>query len=162
MKKSINYVLLVVVFIVLVCSITITTLFIKYKDKGNFILNRTYSDVLFTNTIIETDNDVKIKLDNDKKSIHVETGNLNENTEFTIDIKNIGNKDIKVKNYSFSNIDTNGNKDNVKITASVKEGDIIKGSDSIKLNVLVEYTGKKEEGLYLNFNINYLFEEVNV
>ena len=101
MKKSINYVLLVVVFIVLVCSITITTLFIKYKDKGNFILNRTYSDVLFTNTIIETDNDVKIKLDNDKKSIHVETGNLNENTEFTIDIKNIGNKDIKVKNYSF-------------------------------------------------------------
>ena len=42
MKGSIKYILLIIVFIVFVCSITITNLFIKYDESGSFDLKKEY------------------------------------------------------------------------------------------------------------------------
>ena len=160
MKGFLKYTLLIILFIILVASITLSKLILNYQEKGTFELNRTYSDVLFSNIIINEET-VSIKVDNNSKSIHIMIPNLKE-LEFDVDLKNIGNKDVKIKNFSYSNIVSNANNNEVEITSSLKEGDIISGSGTNKLNVKIKYKGKSSEYIYYNFNINYVFEEVNL
>ena len=160
MKGFLKYTLLIILFIILVASITLSKLILNYQEKGTFELNRTYSDVLFSNIIINEET-VSIKVDNNSKSIHIMIPNLKE-LEFDVDLKNIGNKDVKIKNFSYSNIVSNANNNEVEITSSLKEGDIISGSGTKKLNVKIKYKGKSKEKIYYNFNINYVFEEVNL
>ena len=156
MKGFLKYTLLILLFIILVASITLSRLILGYQEKGTFELYRTYSDVLFSNVIIE--DDASVKLDNSNKSIHVEISDLKE-VEFEVDLKNIGNKDVIIKNFSYSNIVSNAETNEVEITSSLKEGDIISGSGIKKLNVKVKYKGKSKEQIHYNFNINYVFEE---
>ena len=162
MRNSIKYVLFILVFIVLVFSVTFSRVYTKYKDQGVFELKRNNCDIIFYNAIISGNNDVKIKINNNDKSIHIESKDFKDKIEFSIDLKNIGNEEMILKNYSISNIDTNGNKDNFIIKTSLDQNQRIKGSQSIKLNVVVENIGKDQDDLYYNFNLNYVFEEVKL
>ena len=160
MKDKVYYIIMVVVFILLVVTSTITFLVINNSEKGTSNFIKKYYDIMFSNTIINDDN-VLVKVDNDNDSIHVEIPNLKKTITFSLDLKNIGNKDAYVSNYSFSNIDTNVDLDNVNISVSIPRDEIIKGGSDKKLNVTVNYNSVNNNITpYYNFNINYLFNEV--
>ena len=160
MKNGLKYILLVLLIILLVASITISTLVIKYETNGDFSLVKQYKEIHFSNIIM--DKDISIKINEEDTSIHIEIPKFDSEVEFSIDLRNIGNQDTKLKNFSYTNIVTNLDQNNIVITPSLKEGDIIKGGEIRRLNVLVKYNGKIPSESYLNFNINYLFEEENL
>jgi plasmid rolling circle replication initiator protein Rep len=160
MKKSLKYILLVLLIILLVASITISTLIIKYETKGDFSLVKQYKEIHFNNIIM--DKDISIKINEEDTSIHIEIPEFNNEVEFSIDISNIGNQDTILKNFSYTNIVTNLDQNNLLIIPSLKEGDVIKGGEKRRLNVVIKYNGKVPSESYLNFNINYLFSEENL
>ena len=160
MKKSINYIIFIILLIVLVISMTLSVLFLKYKDQGKFNLSRKKFDIVFTNAIVNDEN-VKFKINNEKKYIHIDISKLPKEIQLSVDIKNIANIDALVKNFSYSNIDTNAQEGEVSITTSINNGEIIKKGEAKKLNIVIKNNTNKED-LYYNFNINYLFEEYNL
>ena len=160
MKKSIKIIVFVITFIALIASITISVLYTKYSEQGNFELSRKRFDVVFSNPIVNDDN-ITIKLDNDNKSIHVEIADVVGTKEISLDVKNIANIDALVKNYSYSNIDTNAKENEISIYTSINNGDVIKKGDSKKLNIIIKNNSNRSD-IYYNFNINYLFEEYNL
>lgn len=160
MKYSIKYVALISVFVVFVASITISILFTRYKEQGNFLLSRKRFDVAFSNVLVD-DSDVKVKLDNENKSIHIDVSNLESSKEASVDIMNIANIDALVKNYSISNIETNAKDGSIEVKASVVGGDTIKKGERKKLIITIK-NNSKDKDIYYNFNINYLFEEYNL
>ena len=151
MKKSINYIIFIILLIVLVISMTLSVLFLKYKDQGKFNLSRKKFDIVFTNAIVN----------NEKKYIHIDISKLPKEIQLSVDIKNIANIDALVKNFSYSNIDTNAQEGEVNITTSINNGEIIKKGEAKKLNIVIKNNTNKED-LFYNFNINYLFEEYNL
>ena len=160
MKKYIKYILLVVVFIAFIVSITISVLFTKYKEQGNFLLSRKRFDVVFSNVLVEKDN-MSVKLDNANKSIHIKVNNISDTEEVSLDIKNIANIDAVIKNYSISNLDTNAQDGTVIVDLSTNNGDVIKKGETKKLFIIIK-NNSKDKDIYYNFNINYLFEEYNL
>lgn len=160
MKKYLKYIILVAVFVVLVVSITISMLFTRYKEQGKFEVSRKSFNVIFTNVLVDKDN-IKVKLDNDNKSVHIKTIDLANVEEVSLDIKNIANKDAVIKNYSLSNIVTNSKAGEIIIDVSAKNGDVIRKGETKKLIITIKNNTKKKN-LYYNFNINYLFEEYNL
>lgn len=162
MKDKIYYSIMIIVFILLVVASTITFLVINNSETGTSKFIKKYYDIMFVNTTLNN-NDMIVKVDNDKDSIHIEIPNLNEinNNTFSLDVKNIGNEDVVVNNYSFSNIDTNINSNDIEVLVSLNKDEIIRGSSDKKLNVTINYKGNdKNITPYYNFNINYLFDEV--
>ena len=160
MNKYLKYIILIVLFILLVVSITVSILFTKYKVQGVFSLSRKRFEIVFTNVLVNDDN-IKVKLDNSNKSIHINAEDLKKQEEVSLDIKNIANIDAIIKNYSISNVDTNSNNDNVTVKVSTENGDIIKKGETKKLIITIN-NNSKDKGIYYNFNINYLFEEYNL
>ena len=165
MKNIHNYIAIIILFIVLVFIITITNLYIKYSEKGTINTIKKYYDVMFNNTTIDYDSQISVKTNSDNDSIHIEIPNLKERKEFDIyiDATNIGNIDVVVDNYSISNIISNVDNSKVDISASLIKEDVLKGSESKKINIKVKYNGNdKNITPYINFNINYVFNEVKI
>ncbi len=162
MKGSIKYILLIIVFIVFVCSITITNLFIKYDETGSFSLKKEYYEIRFNDTRINYDIDAKVKINNDSNSLHFELSNLNDYIEektFYVYVTNLGNQDAYVTNMYLSNIDTNENGDKVDIYTSINNGDRLFGGEKVILIVKIKYNSKEsKDKKYYNFNINYAFD----
>jgi hypothetical protein len=162
MKGSIKYILLIIVFIVFVCSITITNLFIKYDETGSFDLKKEYYEIRFNDTRINYDVDAKIKINNDSNSLHFELSNLNDYIEektFYVYVTNLDNQDAYVTNMYLSNIDTNENGDKVDIYTSINNGDRLFGGEKVILIVKIKYNSKEsKDKKYYNFNINYAFD----
>ena len=160
MKKYLKYIILIVVFVVLVVSITMSMLFTRYKEQGKFEVSRKSFNVIFTNVLVDKDN-IKVKLDNDNKSVHIKTIDLANVEEVSLDIKNISNTDAVIKNYSISNVVTNSKSGDVSINISTKNADVIKKGETKKLIITIN-NNSKDKNIYYNFNINYLFEEYNL
>ena len=160
MKNSLKYIVLVLLIVLLVASITVSTLVIKYESNGDFSLIKQYKEIHFSN--ITMNKDISIKINENDTSIHVEIPNFDSEVEFSVDMSNIGNQDAILKNFSYTNIMTNLDQNNIEITPSLKEGDSIRGGEIRRLNVVVKYNGKIPSESYLNFNINYLFGEENL
>lgn len=163
MKNSIKYIIFMVVIIGCVVCLTISYLHAHYKEIGEISVIKKYYDIMFTNAIVNG-NDASIKIDNDNDSIHLEIPNFKDNTLlYSVDLINIGNVDVNIDSVSYTNIDTNINKDDVKITTSLSKGDLIKGGEQKKINIRIDYIGsKKLDNNYYNFNINYVFEKVSI
>ena len=128
MKEKIKYISLIAVFIILVFSITITNLLLKYDETGSFASNKEYYEIRFNNVKIDYDIDTKIKINNDSSSIHFEIADLNDFIDektFYIDVTNLGNKDAYVTNMYLSNIDTNEDSDKVDVFVNINNGDIL-------------------------------------
>ena len=161
MRKIHNYILLIILFVLFIFGITMTHLYIKYSETGTVNVNKKYSDIIFTNTIIDYESDLSVKANSNDDSIHVEIPNLKEykEFEFSVDATNVGNVDTIVEGYSISNIVSNVNVSDISIETSLLKDEIIKGSVSKKIIIKVKYLGKEKEP-YINFNINYLFNEV--
>ena len=160
MKGSFKYIIIVLLLCVLVISITLSTLFIKYKEQGKFNVIRKNFDVVFTNQYVKDDN-VKLKINNDKDYLHIDISNIKKEVSIDVDVMNIANIDALVKNYSYSNIDTNAKENEISIYTSINNGDVIKKGDSKKLNIIIKNNSNRSD-IYYNFNINYLFEEYNL
>lgn len=157
MKKGFKYILFITIFMVLVISITISILLVKYKDQGKFNVIRKNFNVVFTNAVVENEG-VTVKIDNEKKFVHVEIEKLEREVEISLDIKNIANINALVKNFSYSNIYSNSIDGDVSITSSIKNGDVIKSGEAKKLIIKVKNNTNRND-IYYNFNVNYLFEE---
>ena len=164
MKNSLKYIILVILVIALVVLITFTYLNLHYSQKGTIKVNKNYYDIVFSNIMVEQDG-VKIKVNNTDDSIHIEVPNIIETKEinFSLDVKNIGNKDVLVDNFSYTNVDGNIDTSKVEIISSLEKNTTIKGGESRKLFVTIKYDGKEKiEDSYYNFNINYVFDEVKL
>lgn len=164
MKNTLKYIILLILSIVLVVSITFTYLDLHYSEKGTIKINNGYYDIVFSNVLVEND-DAKVKINNDEDSIHIGVNNIIENKEIelSLDLKNIGSKDVFVDNFSYANIDSNVDLSKIEIISSLEKNTIIKGGESKKLFVKIKYNGKEKiEDSYYNFNINYVFQEVKL
>jgi len=162
MKKSNKYILLIVVFIILIVSITITYLSIHYKEQGTGRIIKKYYDIVFVNATIKDNNDVSIKLDSENDNIHVEIPSLSNEVTFSIDAKNIGNEPVNIENYSITNRSSNENINDIEVDLSINQGEMIKGGETKRINVTVKYNGESEEIVNYNFNINYVFSKVKL
>ena len=166
MKDKIKYISLIAVFVILVFSITITNLLLKYDESGSFESNKEYFDIKFSNIKINYEIDTKIKVNNEGNSLHFELSDLNDFIEektFYIDVTNVGNKSAYVTNMYLSNIDTNESGDKVDIYTSINNGDEILGGEQKRLIVKIKYNSKEsKEKKYYNFNINYNFDKVSL
>lgn len=164
MKNTVKYILLLILSIILVVCITFTYLKIHYFEKGTIKINNSYYDIVFSNILVEN-NDLMIKTNDGSDSIHIEVNNIIENKEIelSLDMKNIGSRDVIVDNYSYMNIDSNVDLSKVEITSSIEKNDVIKGGESKKLFIKIKYNGKEKiDNSYYNFNINYVFNEVKL
>ena len=165
MKNIHNYIAIIILFVVLVFSITITHLYIKYSETGTFNTVKKYYDIIFTNTTIDYESELSVKANSDNDSIHIEIPNLKERKEFeiSVDAVNVGNVDCVVDNYSISNIVSNIDTSKIEIEASLIKDELIKGSESKRIIIKIKNgSNTKEENPYINFNINYVFNEVKI
>ena len=165
MKNSIKYISLVGVFIILIFSITITNLLLKYDETGTFNYKKEYFDIKFSNAKINYDIDAIIKMNDDDSNLHFELNDLNDYIEekyFYVDINNLGNQDVTVTNMYFSNIDSSVDSEKVDVFTNIKNGDRISAGSSKRLVVRVKYNSKKSKDKnYYKFNINYSFDKVS-
>ena len=156
--------MLFLLIVVLVFSVSITYIVIEKDETGAGTIKTKYYDIMFTNTSIDFDSKMEIKIDDAKDKISINIPDLNEFKEsnsFSIDVKNIGNIDAYVENVSLTNIKTNIETENINIDMSLTKEDIIKGSESKKLILTITYKGKNTEEIpQISFDINYKFNEV--
>ena len=155
MKNGLKYFILIMLFVIMALSITISTLYIKYEIKGKFNYIKNYYEIKYSNVIMDNDN-ITVKVDEKNNSIHVDIPELIKENTICIDITNLGSSDIVVDSYSIMNIDTSLNKDNISVTTSLNIDDEIKGGYSKKIIVNIK-NNNKDKGYY-NFNINYMFK----
>ncbi len=156
MKNSLKYVILIILFIVLVISVTVSNLFIKYETKGEFNYKNKYYEIKYSN-ITMNNNQTMVKIDEENNSIHISIPTLEKKEVISFDITNIGNSDIIFDNYSITNIDTIVNTDNVIVNTSINKNELIKGGNSKK--VIINIINNNKNNGYYNFNINCLFKE---
>ena len=163
MKNGIKYIIFIIVVICCAGGLTMSYLHAHYKETGEINISKKYYDIMFTNAIV-SGSDTSIKIDNDNDSIHFDIHNFSDKVLlYSIDLINIGNVDVNVDSISYTNVDTNFDKNDVKITTSISKGDLVKGGEQKKLNVTLEYLGNnKIENNYYNFNINFVFEKVSI
>lgn len=163
-KNNFVYAVCIVLFVVLVTSVTITYLVINEKDRGISDVSKKYYDVIFSNVSIDYESDISVKINNEKDYIHIVIPNLNEferSSSFAIDVKNIGNISAYVEKMHLSNIISNIDPSKVNVDVSLVKDDIIKGGESKKLIITITYIGKEKiEIPNYEFNINYSFNEV--
>lgn len=166
MKDKTKYTILIFAFVMLVCVVTITHLFIHYEKDGSVLVNKKYYDIVYSNLNIDYDTSMSVKTNEDNDTIKVNIPNLNEfkkSESFSLDVKNIGNIDASISEANIMNIDTNVPKSKVKVDVSLLESNVIKGSESKKLNVTITYLGDNTIlNPYYNFVIKYVFDEVNL
>jgi hypothetical protein len=163
-KNNFIFIMLFLLIVVLVFSVSITYFVIQKSMTGTGIVETSYYDILFTNTTIDFDSKIEVKINDEEDKISIKVPDVNEFLEensFTIDVKNIGNIDAYVDSMFLSNIDSNIETENFNIDISLVRDDVIKGSESKKLRISITYKGEKlEEESYFNFDINYKFNEV--
>ena len=154
--KTSKYVIIVLLFIALVITVTVSTLYIKYEIKGEFDYSKNYYEMKYSN--IEMDNDdIVVKINESNNSIHVDIPELNKESIISIDLTNIGSDSAILDSYQVLNIDTSLNKDNVIVTTSLLKDEVIKGGYSKKLIIKVKNNNKAKG--YYNFNIDMMFKE---
>lgn len=156
--------MLFLLIVVLVFSISITYIVIEKDETGAGTIKTKYYDIMFTNTSIDFDSKMEIKIDDAKDKISINIPDLNEFKEsnsFSVDVRNIGNIDAYVENVNLTNIKTNTNTEDINIDMTLRKEDIIKGSESKKLILTITYKGKNTEEIpQISFDINYKFNEV--
>lgn len=156
--------MLFLLIVVLVFSISITYIVIEKDETGAGTIKTKYYDIMFTNTSIDFDSKIEIKIDDAKDKISINIPDLNEFKEsnsFSVDVRNIGNIDAYVENVNLTNIKTNTNTEDINIDMTLRKEDIIKGSESKKLILTITYKGKNTEEIpQISFDINYKFNEV--
>ena len=161
MKDTTKFIFMVIVFMVLVVSMTFCYLFLHYKEKGDVNITKKYYDIKFINAVVSENIKSSVKINNDNDSFHVEIPNMNKDKSATIslDVINIGNISVYVDNYSITNGNTNARSTDFDIDVSLKKGELIKGGESKKVIVKVKYKGNNSDDVFYNFNVNYLFNK---
>jgi hypothetical protein len=102
--------MLFLLIVVLVFSVSITYIVLEKDETGKGTIKTSYYDIMFTNTTIDFDSKLEVKIDDDKDKISINIPDLNEFKEpnsFSIDVKNIGNIDSYVENVNLTNIKAN-------------------------------------------------------
>ncbi len=165
MKKSSDegnkflYILSLILFIILVFSITITYLFIFKENNGSVDIVNKYYDVVFNNVM--TNDDIIVKVNNN--NIYVSVKDINELSTpktFYIDMVNIGNLNAVVDGVYISNMSDYNIGKYLNVETSILKDDVLKGSQKKKLMVKFSYLGHSKVNKGFKFNINYLFKEV--
>ena len=159
MKNKLKYIINILLLLILLGFTIYAYIDIHYSKKGSIINNSSYYDIKFTNVVVNNEElIVKVNDNNDSLSIQIPNLSKGKRYSFSVDLKNIGNEDINIKNVLYNNINTNVEESNVLIETSLLESEIIKGGEEKKLDVFVNYNGNDlVENKYYNFDINYYF-----
>lgn len=163
-KNKFVYFMIFLLIVVLVFSVTITYIVVQKEETGIGNISTSYYDILFTNTTIDFESKMEVKIDDTKDKISINIPDLNEfkqSNSFTIDVKNIGNIDAYVDNMFLGNLKSNVETENINIDISLIKDDVLKGAESKKLIITITYKEQViEETPYFSFDINYKFSEV--
>lgn len=163
-QNKLPYFMLYILASILVISITMTYIIIQKDENGAGMITTNYYDIMFTNTTIDFDSKIQVNIDDEKDKISINIPNINEyknKNSFSVDVINIGNIDAYVENMYLNNISTDIETSNINLDISFVKDDVIKGSESKKIIISIEYTGEElKEETGFSFDINYKFTEV--
>lgn len=164
MKEKITYTLIVLLFSILVLSLSLYYLFNGFSIRGNAEVLKKYYDIKLNNVSIDYETEMTVTLDNNEGVIKVKIPDLNKfkkTNSFSVDLTNIGNIDAKIVNVNIENIFTNIDTKNVNIELSLNKDNVIKGGETKRLIVNLTYNGNdKIDQPYYEFSIKYVFDEV--
>lgn len=160
-KNKLIYFLIIIIFTLLVFSITYTYLFIYKESRGKAEFVNKYSDVVFLN--VTSEDDLSLKINGNIIGVNVDDINdLIKPKTFYMDATNIGNINAMVDGIYISNISNSEITNDIKVEPSIIKGDIINGGNQKKIKVTISYNGEKIEKTKLKFNINFLFKELSL
>ena len=165
MKKNKTMYFMLYFFVsILIVVITATYIIIYKDDSGTGTIATDYYDIMFTNTMIDFDSEIEVNIDDKKNKISINIPDLREYknaNSFSIDVKNIGNIDAYVEKMQINNILSDIETSDINIDISLIKNDVIKGSETKKLLISIEYIGEELiEKAKFSFDINYKFAEV--
>ena len=148
-KERRIYYLLVVAFVLLI-SIFVSTFLIKNINfEGQTIIKRKYYEIIYTS------NNENVSIRDD--IINIKLNDIDDKISF--DILNAGNIDAIIKNVNINIVNTNLNKDSLKVKTNLNNGDYIKGGETKRAYIAVDYDSVLEENSYLEINLKYTFGE---
>ena len=102
------------------------------------------------------------KINEKNKTIKIRIENLNDfknSGSFSLELLNIGTKDITIENYKINHTATNDNKDNTIFEVELPKESTIKPGERKKVKIKIKYNGKTNEIKYYNTEIILIFKE---
>lgn len=154
-KRRILYLIILLLFMLDVCFITINYLVINKDISGKVVVNNKYSNVLFGNVYIDNESNISVKL-KDNMSINASINNLelvSNNELFYFDLVNTGNIGVSFDS-GISNYNSNINSNLLSINTRYIDN-YIGPSETKRIYVYFDYIGNEMiKNSYLNFNIN--------
>ncbi len=149
MDKSKKVYLLLIFSSILFISVYIITFIVRYSNiKGNINIKRKYYEIVYKS------NSENININNDLVNV-----NYYKNNDLYFDIYNVGNIDANVNDILIENINTSLDKDKLNIMLNFNKDDFIKGGESKRININIEYDNEINESNYLSFSIKYIFSK---
>lgn len=148
-KNKMIYYLILIIFMVTIIIFN-ATFFIRYStSNGKVNIIKKYYEIV---NLTDHDN---VYIHDDRVSVSLKDGEMK--TSYIM--YNIGNKNAIIDNYVIENINTNLDKNNIKINVSLKENDIVNGRENV-INIIEAFCDKCsfKENDYVNFDIKYFFK----
>ena len=158
-KLSILYTMLVIVIIIFTFTLTYALLDNNFKDVK---FNNNYYDINITNVSMDYETLSKVITSKDKISINIpDLINYKNGNAISIELTNLGSIDAALNSINIVNISGNIDTNKLKITPSLKSGDVISASSKKILKVDIKYnSGNIKDTNNVSFDILLSFKEV--
>lgn len=148
-KEKKMYYFLVVAFILFISVLVSVFLIKNINFEGQTIIKRKYYEIIYTS------NNENVSIRDD--IINIKLNDIDDKISF--DILNAGNIDAIIKNVNINIVNTNLNKDSLKVKTNLNNGDYIKGGETKRTYIAIDYDSVLEENSYLEINLKYTFGE---
>lgn len=161
-KLSILYTMLVIVIIIFTFTLTYALLDNNFKETGNVKFNNNYYDINITNVSMDYETLSKVTTSKDKININIpDLINYKNGNTISIELTNLGSIDAALNSINIVNISGNIDTNKLKITPSLKSGDVILASSKKILKVDIKYnSGNIKDTDNVSFDILLSFKEV--
>lgn len=160
--KKLLYLVLILLTVLLVFLLTYNYLFNNYDTTGKINIIKDYNELIISDARINFDSTTKIKINNEKKTLNIEIPNLNdykENKTLTVELINIGNKQMILKEAKIEDITSNAMIENILLETNINNYTIIEPGETKLISIDIKYTNKTNmENPNYNFDIKFVIE----
>lgn len=160
--KKLLYLVLILLTVLLVFLLTYNYLFNNYDTTGKINIIKEYNELIISDARINFDSTTKIKINNEKKTLNIEIPNLNdykENKTLTVELINIGNKQMILKEAKIEDITSNAMIENILLETNINNYTIIEPGETKLISIDIKYINKTNmENPNYNFDIKFVIE----
>lgn len=160
--KKLLYLVLILLTVLLVFLLTYNYLFNNYDTTGKINIIKDYNELIISDARINFDSTTKIKINNEKKTLNIEIPNLNdykENKTLTVELINIGNKQMILKEAKIEDITSNAMIENILLETNINNYTIIEPGETKLISIDIKYINKTNmENPNYNFDIKFVIE----